>query len=166
MQPLAEAEIRASFVNCSQGEARRTALPRDLAETAWADLDFLGWRDPKAPERCYLVTRLPHGPVGIALRSPTGVRRALLKTTVCSICLTAHPGTGVSLLVAPRAGAPGRAGNTVGTYMCADLACSLYIRGRRSTGLGGRFESLTEAERIERAAANLDGFVRQVLGTA
>jgi FBP C-terminal treble-clef zinc-finger len=92
------------------------------------------------------------------------VRRGFLKTTVCSICVTAHPGSGVSLLVAPRAGAAGRAGNTVGTYMCADLACSLYVRGLKASEIGGRFESLTDAERIARAAANLDGFVRQVLG--
>jgi len=34
----------------------------------------------------------------------------------------------VSLFVAPKAGEAGKRGNTVGTYLCADLACSTLIR--------------------------------------
>ncbi|TGN78537.1 FBP domain-containing protein, partial [Streptomyces griseoluteus] len=49
MRPLTEQDIRASFVNCSKGDAKRLAVPRDLAERPWDDLDFLGWRDPGAP---------------------------------------------------------------------------------------------------------------------
>ena len=55
MQPLADNDIRASFINCSKGEARRIALPRNLSELPWEDLDFLGWRDPGAPDRGYVV---------------------------------------------------------------------------------------------------------------
>jgi len=40
-----------------------------------------------------------------------------------------HRGTDIALFVAAHAGTAGRQGNTVGTYICADLACSLYIRG-------------------------------------
>jgi hypothetical protein len=32
------------------------------------------------------------------------------------------------MFTAARAGDAGRAGNSVGTYICADLACSLLIR--------------------------------------
>lgn len=39
-----------------QGEAKRLATPRDLDLRPWDDLDFLGWRDPGAPDRSYLVT--------------------------------------------------------------------------------------------------------------
>jgi hypothetical protein len=51
VQPLTDAEIRAAFVNCSQGEAKRLHVPRDLASQPWQVLDFLGWRDPQAPGR-------------------------------------------------------------------------------------------------------------------
>jgi hypothetical protein len=48
MQPIAERDIRLSFVNCSKGEASRVNLPTDFTQLRWADLDFLGWRDPGA----------------------------------------------------------------------------------------------------------------------
>src|SRR3954464_7272964 len=69
MEPLTEQEIRAAFVNCTKGEARRLSVPRDLAERPWDDLDFLGWRDPQAPDRAYLVAELDGRPTALALRS-------------------------------------------------------------------------------------------------
>lgn len=163
MNPVTEDAIRSSFVNCSKGEARRLAVPRGLSGLPWADLDFLGWRDPGAPERAYLVAERPGGPVGVALRLAQDVRRSFTKSTLCSVCVTPHAGTGVALFTAARVGAAGRQGNTVGAYMCSDLACSLYVRGRKQTELGVRFESLTVEERVLRASANLDAFLDKVL---
>ncbi|HEX4813379.1 MAG TPA: FBP domain-containing protein, partial [Nonomuraea sp.] len=68
MRAIAEHEIRASFVNCTKGEARRLAVPRDLDARPWDDLDFLGWRDPSAPDRAYLVAEHGDRLVGVALR--------------------------------------------------------------------------------------------------
>ncbi|MBF8192729.1 FBP domain-containing protein [Nonomuraea sp. K274] len=163
MNPITERDIRTSFVNCSKGEARRLGVPRDLAAAPWPDLDFLGWRDPGAHERAYLVAERDGGLVGVALRLASDVRRSFTKSTLCSVCVTPHAGTGVALFAASRAGAAGRQGNTVGAYMCADLDCSLYVRGKKQTELGVRFESLSVAERIARAAANLDAFLDRVL---
>ncbi|SHM36052.1 FBP domain-containing protein [Streptomyces yunnanensis] len=164
MDPVGEKQIRASFVNCSKGEASRLNLPVGLAELPWEDLDFLGWRDRGAPDRSYLVVPRADGLMGVTLRVPQGVRRSFTKTTVCSICLTGHPGSGVSLLAARRAGAAGRQGNTVGTYLCADLACSLYVRGRKKSQLAGRHEeTLPLADRIARTVGNLDAFLDKVL---
>jgi hypothetical protein len=161
--PVSEKELRESFVNCSKGEAQRLNLPRRLDTLPWPDLDFLGWRDPGAPDRGYLVAEYREQLVGLSLRVPTNVRRSLIKTTVCSVCLTAHLGSGVSLFAAAKAGASGRAGNTVGTYMCADLACPLYVRGRKIPDFGPRFEeSLTVEEQVARTMANLEQFLDQV----
>lgn len=163
MIPVSEKELRESFVNCSKGEASRIEPPVGLARLPWQDLDFLGWRDPKAPDRGYLVAEHRDRLVGLSMRAPTGVRRSLVKTTVCSICLTGHPGSGVSLFSAAKAGPSGRQGNTVGTYICADLACPLYVRGKKFSGLGARYEeSLSVEEQIARATANLDAFIDQV----
>jgi hypothetical protein len=98
------------------------------------------------------------------LRVASEVRRSLVKTTVCSICLSSHTGSGVSLFGARRAGPAGRDGNTVGTYMCGDLACSLYVRGKKKSPLVTRFtESLSLDEQVDRMRANLDTFLDQVL---
>lgn len=161
MNPLTEQEIRTAFVNCTKGEAKRLAVPRDLAERDWADLDFLGWRDPQSPGRAYLVTELEGRPQGIVLRCP-GTVAGQQRRSMCSMCLTAHTG-GVSLMVAPKAGKAGQQGNSVGAYLCSDLCCSLYVRGKKDAGAGARMhESLTLEEKIQRTVANVAAFVSHV----
>lgn len=71
MRAVSEQDIRASFVNCSKGEAKRLTLPGDLGERPWDDLDFLGWRDLSAPDRSYLVTDVDGELTGITLRFPS-----------------------------------------------------------------------------------------------
>ncbi|MET8978360.1 FBP domain-containing protein [Streptomyces sp. NPDC004539] len=159
MRALTEQEIRNSFVNCSKGEAKRLAIPRDLDERPWDDLDFLGWRDPGAPDRSYLVAEHAGRLVGVTLRFPSS-QRGFLHRSMCSLCLTTHRGGGVSLMTARKAGAAGRDGNSVGVYMCTDLACSLYVRGRKVPDSGSRFEeSLTVEEQIARTTGLLSAFL-------
>ncbi|MBD0693419.1 FBP domain-containing protein [Streptomyces sp. CBMA123] len=159
MKPMTEQEIRAAFVNCSKGEAKRLHVPRDLAQQPWDDLDFLGWRDPQAPDRGYLAAEVDGRTVAIALRS-SGAASWQARRSICSLCVTTHTGR-ISLLVAPLAGKAGKQGNSVGAYMCTDLACSLYVRGKREVGTR-LHESLTVEEKIERIAANLTAFVAKV----
>jgi hypothetical protein len=163
VKPLTEPEIRAAFVNCTKGEAKRLNVPRDLAQLPWDDLDFLGWRDQQAAERAYLVAELDGRLVGIALRCP-GPNPLQKRSNICSFCVTSHTG-GVTLMVAPRAGKAGQQGNSVGTYLCTDLACSLYMRGKKPVvGLGGRFrERLTLEEKVDRTMTNLAEFVAKVI---
>ncbi|RDG39319.1 FBP domain-containing protein [Streptomyces corynorhini] len=160
MNPLSEREIRAAFVNCTKGAAKRLAVPRDLADQPWDDLDYLGWRDPQSPGRAYLVAVLDGRPRGLALRAGSAASGA--RSGMCSMCLTTHPG-GVSLMVAPKAGKAGQQGNSVGAYICGDLACSLYVRGKKAAGPGARLhESLTLEEKIARTMTNVAAFVDKV----
>jgi hypothetical protein len=162
MRSLTEHDIRDSLVNCSKGEAKRVAVPRDLDERPWDDLDFLGWRDPGAPDRSYLVTERGGRLVGLTLRLTSG-HRGFLHRSMCSLCLTTHPGGGVSLMTARKAGAAGREGNSVGVYICTDLACSLYVRGKKVPQSTLRIEeSLTLEEQIARATGNLSSFIDRV----
>ncbi|MFD7616158.1 FBP domain-containing protein [Streptomyces sp. NPDC059802] len=161
MRPLTEREIRTAFVNCTKGEAKRLSIPYDLAERPWDDLDFLGWRDPQAPHRAYLATELDGRPTALALRCPTNTPWQT-RSSMCSMCLTTHTG-GVSLMVAAKAGKAGQQGNSVGAYICSDLACPLYVRGRKDAGIGARLhESLTLEEKILRTVTNVTAFIAKV----
>jgi hypothetical protein len=163
VEALAESAIRNSFVNCSKGEAKRLTLPGRLVDIAWQDLDFLGWRDPKAQNNAYVVLQRDDALVGLALQSATQPK-GRVKRSMCAFCCTVHGAADVSLFSARRVGAAGRLGNTVGTYACADLACCLYVRGKRvPTGPKGASEGLSVDERIERTITNLNKFVDEVL---
>jgi hypothetical protein len=163
MDQLTEADVRDSFLNCSKGDAKKLTLPGPLADIVWSELDFLGWRDPKAPERAYIVSPWEGRIVGIALRSSTKSGKSLMKSTMCSICLTMHASSGVSLFTAPLAGAAGRAGNSVGTYICTDLQCSRYVRGRlKSEAVYSLGETIDVETKIERLRDMMEQFTARV----
>lgn len=164
MIPLREPDIRRSFVNCSKGEAQRLKLPVGLDELPWPDLDYLGWRDPGAPERAYLVAEHADRLVGIAMRAASAGARGFTARSICSLCLTTRTGGGVVLMSARRTGAAGRGGNTVGQYLCSDLACSLYVRGRKQSVGGVVDKGLSREDKIARTLANLDAFLAKIVG--
>jgi hypothetical protein len=163
MRPVTEADIRGSFVNCSKGAAQRAGLPRDLDEQPWSELDFLGWRDPGAPERAYLVTERGPDLVGLALHVTAGTRRGFTASGLCSLCLTPRAASDIALMAARRIGPAGRDGNSIGQYMCVDLKCSLYVRGiKQPVGALDLPETLDLDDRIARCRANLDGFLHRL----
>lgn len=161
MKAVTERDIRSSFINCSKTTAKKLPVPRDLDKRPWDDLDFLGWSDPSLPGRGYLVVPRDDRILGIALRYETGGSG---RTQMCAICLTSHTGRGVSLMTAHKAGESGRRGNSIGTYMCTDLACSLYARGKRTPALGNRYREdlITEETKIERLRDNMNAFVTRL----
>ena len=159
MRELTESEIRDAFVNCSRGEAKRLTVPKPLPAVPWSDLDFLGWRDQGAPDRAYLAASWNDKLVAVTMRVPPKGAKSFLRTSVCALCLTAHSSTGVSLFTARKAGEAGRQGNTRGTYICSDLACSLYLRGKRKPELVQPTETLSTDEKILRVRINLDRFL-------
>jgi len=48
-------------------------------------------------------------------------------TALCSLCHSSRPADEVALFSAPRSGQAGRDGNTVGTYICSALDCSIEV---------------------------------------
>ena len=161
VEPLSADEIRRSFVNSSKSQVKAMTLPPRFTELPWESLDYLGWRDPKAPNRGYLVVRRDAEVTGIALRTQaSGAPRRF--AGLCDLCRTAHHVSDVALFVARRAGAAGREGNTVGMYMCADLACSLYVRGLRELDVP-QGETTPPEVRAKRLADRLEAFVDRVL---
>ncbi|MEU4745515.1 FBP domain-containing protein [Actinosynnema sp. NPDC023658] len=162
VRPTPAEEIRKSFVNCSKGEAKKLTLPADLDSRDWSETDFLGWVDPRAVNNAYLVVPRDDGVVGVVLRANTPAKSAL-RSSQCAFCLTTHVLSDVGLFAAPKAGAAGRKGNTVGTYVCADLACSAYVRRKRRPSAPQPAETLDDDGRIARMLANINHFVGKVL---
>ena len=126
MKPLTPSDIRASFVNATRGEAERVPMP-GLHDVIWADREYLGWRDQQAHQRAYLVHWVDDKPVGILLRSSEFSLQPGI-SAMCSLCRITRRSDEISLFSAPRSGQAGRDGNTIGTYLCDDLACSHLIR--------------------------------------
>ncbi len=125
MKALTEADIRRSFVNARPGEPLGMPLP-GLHEMLWDERESLGWRDPGSPQRGYVVSWQDGNAIGIVLRAAES--RLQAASAICSLCNTPQPAGQVTMFSAVRAGDAGRRGDSVGTYICADLACSLLIR--------------------------------------
>ena len=161
VQALTERQVRRSFVNCSRGEATGLALPKGFDSLDWTELVMLGWRDPKAPLRGYLVLEIDDEPLGIALRA-ADTRMSSRTAAMCLLCETTQSGDAVSLFTARRTGEAGRNGNTVGTYMCADLACSHRVRTEIPPWLHQRNPAEVVAERAGELRDRVLGFVDAV----
>lgn len=125
MRALTEADVRASFVNADADDLRIMALPHDFVLIDWDYLDFFAWRDPSSGRRGYVITHDGAETIGVVLRA-TDPSRA--RSGMCNICQTLQPGNQVALFSARRAGDAGERGDSIGTYMCADLSCHENVR--------------------------------------
>jgi hypothetical protein len=138
-------------------------VPRELPGRPWGDLDFLGWRDQGAPDRAYLVIERDDRLVGISLRTTSGGGGIFTARSMCSLCLTTHTSGGVALMTARRTGEAGRQGNTVGQYLCRDLSCSLYLRGKKeSVASRDLDESMPLDQKLARLHTNVNAFLTKI----
>ncbi|GLI26803.1 hypothetical protein ARHIZOSPH14_10450 [Agromyces rhizosphaerae] len=165
MRPLTDAEIRDSLVNAVDDEVEQLTLPLDYPLTEWSAIEFLGWRDPSARQRAYLVTLRDDRPVGIVLRAAT-TTMSRRHSAICNLCHTMQPADQISLFSARRAGDAGRQGNSIGTYICADLSCSGNVRlgaplAPHEVRAPGQME-----RRIADTLRRAESFVDEVLGAA
>lgn len=158
-----DTRVRRAIANTTRGEAARLTLPawvRDLDLDAVDDV--LGWRDPKAPGRAVLLVPEADGDgvVGVALRAGD---RGVRASAMCALCRTTHAPGRVELLVARRGGAAGRGGDTVGTYVCGDLACAEHVRVERATAALRPDPGTTVDERRAALRERAQRFVAAVL---
>ena len=68
------------------------------------------------------------------------------------------------LFSARRAGPAGERGDSVGTYMCSDLACQETVRLGQPAAPSELLPSVQELMRIEELARRTRAFVADVLG--
>ena len=159
MRPLTEDDVRASFVNATDDELRVMALPSDFLLADWDHLDFLAWRDPRTRGRGYLVMEVDGDAVGIVLRAPDSTSHA--RSAMCNLCHTMQPADQVSLFTARKAGDAGRGGDTVGTYICADLSCHENVR--LAAPLAPNEVRASVDRRIDGTRLRTESFVERVL---
>lgn len=159
MRPLTEDDVLASFVNAAPDELRLIALPPDFMLTDWDHLDFLAWRDPRTRSRGYVIAEVDGEPTGVVLRAAEGSSRA--RSAMCNLCHTMQPGDQVSLFTARKAGPAGRHGDSVGTYMCADLSCHETVR--LAAPLAPSEVRASVDRRIDGTRERTEAFVERVL---
>lgn len=125
MRALTEPDVRASFINAQDDEIDLIGMPHDFLLVDWEFHDFLAWRDPASSKRGCVVVETDRGLVGIVLRASEAGRT---RSGMCNICQMMQPGNQIALFSARRAGDAGRRGDSIGTYMCADLSCHESVR--------------------------------------
>ncbi|NRQ49619.1 FBP domain-containing protein [Aeromicrobium stalagmiti] len=151
--------VRSAFVNSSRSKAASMTPPASWPPPHADELDFVGWVDPKAPRRAYLaVAPVDDDVIAIELRLPSSPPPR--RQSMCDLCQTAEAPAGSLLMVAPRAGARGKNGDSVGLYVCADFACSL--RARRPLKAHETSVSGLPDTRVEALVERVVGFVERV----
>ena len=162
MRPLTEDDVRSSFVNASPDELRIVALPTDFLLADWDHLDFFAWRDPRTRGRGYVLAELDGVTRGVVLRAADGTSGA--RSAMCNLCHTMQPADQVALFTARKAGDAGEHGDSVGTYICADLSCHENVR--LAMPLAPNEVRASVDRRIDGTRRRAEDFVGRVLETA
>lgn len=159
MHTLTPLDLSRCFVNTSRRESAAISPPDGLEDLPFADLDILGWRDRKIPERSYVVVPVDDEPRGIMLRTvPRGRAQSM-----CGWCEDIVATNGVRMFSARLAGAAGRRGDVVGTLLHADFACSAIARRAPSTIEGDLDPTAFTARRVTSLQARSQAFARRVM---
>jgi hypothetical protein len=84
---------------------------------------------------------------------------------MCLLCHTVQPAASISLFTARRVSQAGRNGNTVGTYICADLDCAhrMLAVPPSAQRLDEQLQALAVAEQTEGLRRRLRAFTGDVL---
>lgn len=157
MLPVTERDIRASFVNASRKEVSDLTLPAGFAELDWDRLDYLGWSDPRLPRRAYVVVALDDRLVGMLLHQ---AEQRISAKTQCAWCEDVTLANDVQFFSARKAGPAGRKGDTVGTLVCANFACSAAVRKLPPLAYEGFDREAARDERIRRLGERVRAFAR------
>lgn len=159
MLALHERDIRASFINASRKEASVVTLPTDFAELDFAQLDYLGWFDPKLPKRAYVVAEVDDKPVGVLLQRTD---QRIRTRAQCSWCDDVTLRNDVQFFSARKAGAAGRNGDTIGTLICENFGCSANVRRLPPLAYEGFDRELARELRMLRLREHVAAFLAEV----
>ena len=163
MESLSPQQLRECFVNCSRSEAEALPLPPGAHEIDWSRREFLGWRDPRLPQRGYVVIPTADGPVGIVLHASDASVRSHTPA-MCGWCQDVHYTREVYFWSARRAGQAGRNGDTVGALVCGSFECCENVRRIPPPQFVGFDAGRVVEDRIAGLAARVRRFAATVIG--
>ncbi|MCT1478967.1 FBP domain-containing protein [Microbacterium sp. p3-SID336] len=160
MRTWTVAELRTALRNASDRERRTMQLPKGMVPD-WPQLDYLGWRDPRAPQRGYLFVERDGALEGILLRH-SRVAAVPSRAVMCTLCRIPRRFDQVVLFTATGESSE-RALSSRGTQLCADLDCHTRVNALRPTSpLEPEAEELV-AERRAGLRERAQAFVADVL---
>lgn len=153
MEPLAREDILAAFF---PKQRKSVELP-DLDNIDWDGLDYLGWQH-RSGHLAYVVYQKNGYVQGIVLKQTKSTKET--QQCLCSWCMTVHRGGGVTLFTA----ATHQPHRVQGVYVCADLQCSAYIRGKKRPAGCQMRETISQAKRMARLRYNIERFFGLIHG--
>lgn len=156
MRPIDERAIRASIRNASRKEVADLNLPAGFADIDVDRLDYLGWTDPKAPRRAYVIADIDGEVVGAMLQQ---AEQRVSARAQCSWCEDVTLRNDVQLFTARKTGAAGRKGDTIGTLVCANFGCSANVRRLPPLAYEGFDRELARDLRIVKLGEHVRAFL-------
>lgn len=156
MRPIDERAIRASFRNASRKEVSDLNLPAGFADIDFDRIDYLGWVDPKAPRRAYVITEVEGEFTGALLQQ---AEQRVIARAQCSWCEDVTLRNDVQLFTARKAGPAGRKGDTIGTLVCANFGCSENVRRLPPLAYEGFDRELARDLRIVKLGEHVRAFL-------
>lgn len=85
MRPMTREEVRGAFVN-PDPTAKKIRLPAWFDDVPWRQIDYLGWRDLRAPQLAYLVTEADDQALGVLLRQAPNRAELESRAVMCDLC--------------------------------------------------------------------------------
>ncbi|MER7024744.1 MULTISPECIES: FBP domain-containing protein [Streptomyces] len=155
-------EVRGAIVNPDPA-AKRVRLPVWFDDVRWHQIDYLGWRDLRAPQLAYLVTEADGQAWGALLRQAQNRATPGSRAVMCDLCRSSRRFNEVSLFTARRPSRDKRERlNARGLLLCTDLDCAVKVNTepvRQGSGpeAGDRVE-----ERREGLRSRTIAFIRSV----
>lgn len=153
--------LRAALGNVDAATRRTVRMTRHPYRPPLRERDYLGWRDPSAPQRGYLFIERAGTPTGIMLTT-TRTRMNQTRAVMCEFCRLPRRFEQVALFTAPLSLRRGPQ-STIGTYLCIDLDCNARVnRLRPLTPLDPPAEELVSQRRAQ-LAVRAEAFITEVL---
>lgn len=164
MRPHALTTLRNALGNVDASTRKTARMPRDGFTPAVEDRDYLGWRDPSAPQRGYLFVEGERGLQGVMVMT-TRTRNSVRRAVMCEFCRIPRRFDQVVLFTAPTSPKQ-KDSSTFGTYLCIDLDCNARVNALKPMGPLDPPAGVMVAERRAELSERVTAFVAEVLERA
>ncbi|GAA1326020.1 FBP domain-containing protein [Leucobacter albus] len=164
MNPYSLTTLRGALGNVDAATRKTARMPRHSFTPAVSDRDYLGWRDPSAPQRGYLFVEGELGPIGVMI-TKTRSRNSVQRAVMCEFCRLPRRFDQVVLFTAPTSLKQADQ-STFGTYLCVDLDCNARVNAMKPVTPLDPPAPVLVAKRRAELAQRARAFITEVLERA